>query len=114
MPWDGLNCKCTMGTYTFCKSVRPHLRLPLSPFTYLGQFQFSGIQLVIRSFLCDQILMIASFNDPPMLQHHDRITVPDGRKPVGDDKDCTPLHQVIHSLLDNALCPGVNTGCCLI
>ena len=48
-----------MGTYTFCKSVRPHLRLPLSPFISLGQFQFSGIQLVIRSFLCDQILMIA-------------------------------------------------------
>ena len=53
-------------------------------------------------------------NDISVFHHKDQIRVTYGRKPVRDHKAGSALHQVIHSLLDTLLCPGIHRGCSLI
>ena len=59
--------------------------------------------------ICDQILMIASFNNISMIQNNNRITVADCGKSVCDYKYSTSFHQVVHTFLYNTLCSCINT-----
>ena len=58
--------------------------------------------------------MGSSLNDASVFKDHDRIAVADSGQSVGDNKYGTPFHQVIHTLLYNLLCPGIDGGCRLI
>ena len=58
--------------------------------------------------------MGTSLNDPSVFQNHDSITVTDSGQSVGNNKYGTPFHQVIHTLLDNTLCTGIDAGGCLV
>ena len=44
----------------------------------------------------------------------DLASVANRRQTMGNDKYCTSLHQLIHTILYNGLCTGINTGGCLI
>ena len=52
--------------------------------------------------------MRAAFDDPAVIQHHDRVRVPDRRKPVRDDEHGAALHQIVHSLLHKRLGPRID------
>ena len=67
-----------------------------------------SIQLVIFTLLRDQIIMRTSLDDPPLLQDHDAVRIPDCRQSVGNDERCPALHQLIHTVLHDPLCTGVN------
>ena len=45
-----------------------------------------------------------------MVQHHDRVGIADGGKPVRNDEDRAALHQGVHALLNDALGAGVDGG----
>src|ERR1700722_14893293 len=54
--------------------------------------------------------MIASLNDLTSIKHQDLVSMPDGRKPVRDDKARPAQQQSLQSLLDLTLRFGINTG----
>jgi len=74
----------------------------------LLQFKCTGIQLVVLTLLCNQILMISAFNDLSVIQNNNHIGIFNGRKPVGDDKHRSAFHQSIHAALNNGFRSGVN------
>ena len=53
--------------------------------------------------ICDQILMIASFNNISMIQNNNRITVADCGKSVCNDQQCLAFCQFFNTLLDLVL-----------
>ena len=57
----------------------------------------SRIQLVVLSFLLNQIIVRSALYDPSVLQHHDAIRISDRGQPVGDHKCSPSLHQGIHA-----------------
>ena len=80
----------------------------------LRKLQLSGIQLIISSLLLNQIRMIPAFNDLSMIKHNNCITVSDRRQTMGDNKNRTTFHQVIHTFLHNTLGTGIDAGRCFI
>ena len=58
--------------------------------------------------------MAAPLYDLAVLQHHDRVGVAHRGQAVGNDKDGTPLHELVHPLLDKGLGTGVDGGGSLV
>ena len=58
--------------------------------------------------------MRAALDDATVVENHDRVGVLNGRKPVRDDKDRSALHQRVHALLYERLCPRIDGGCRLV
>ena len=58
--------------------------------------------------------MGTSLDDPSVFQNHDGITIPDSGQSVCDNEYGTSLHQVIHTLLHDTLCTGIDAGSCLV
>ena len=54
--------------------------------------------------------MGSSLDDASVFEDHDGVAVADGGQAVGDDEYGTPFHQVIHTLLYDLLCPGIDGG----
>ena len=54
--------------------------------------------------------MVSSFDNLSVVQNNDGITVADSGQTMGNDKNSTSFHQVIHTLLHNAFCSCINTG----
>ena len=52
--------------------------------------------------------MCALLYDASLLQDDDQVTVPDGGQAVGDHKGRPPLHQLVHTRLDDLLRPGID------
>ena len=52
--------------------------------------------------------MVTSLDDLSVFQNNDRIAVSNCRKSVGDNKYGTAFHQVVHTLLNNVLCTGID------
>ena len=52
--------------------------------------------------------MVASLDDVAVLEHHDRLTVLNGRKTVRDNEYGTVLHQGIHTSLYDGLGTGID------
>ena len=61
--------------------------------------KIAGIQLIIFTFLGNQIIMAAAFNNPALFQNNNTVAVAHRGKPVGNDKCGTAIHQAIHALL---------------
>ena len=53
----------------------------------------SGIQLIILSFLCHELVMISALNDAPLFENNDAVTVLDRREAVCNDERRSALHQ---------------------
>ena len=58
--------------------------------------------------------MVTTFDDASLIQYHDNIRVLNSRKTMGNDKDRSAFHQLIHTTLDDGLGSCINTGCCLV
>ena len=54
--------------------------------------------------------MVSPLDDMSVIQHHDGVGVAHGGKTVGDDKDGSALHQVIHALFNQPFCPGIDAA----
>ena len=74
---------------------------------YLIKLRYTGIELVVSSLLCKQIVVVAALDDLTVLQHHDGVGVADGGEAVGYHEGGAALHERIHSLLDEFLGAGV-------
>ena len=48
------------------------------------------------------------FNDLSVSHDEDAIRLPDGGEPVRNDEACAPFHQVVHRLLNEQLCTGID------
>ena len=72
------------------------------------------IKICVKAFCCKQLFVTALLDNIAILHNQDQVRILDGGKPVGNDKACSALHQVIHGLLDLDLCSGINRGGCLI
>ena len=88
---------------------------PLRFFTFLTFQNLAGrchsasrVQLVILSFLFDQLIVRSPLNDPSLLQHHNAVAVAHGGKPVCNHKGGSSAHQLIHTILYQFLRPGIN------
>ena len=93
------------GGLTFFSSKQP-----FSPVLILGELQLPCIELIVGAFLLDQVFVISTLDDASVLQNHDRVTVTYCRQTVGDDKNGTSFHQVIHTFLHDTFCTSINTG----
>ena len=65
------------------------------------------IQLIIFSFLPQQILMIPTLHDFPLLQHHNGIGIAYRTQSVSNNEYRSAFHQLIHSFLDQRLRTGI-------
>ena len=79
-----------------------------------AQLEHTCIELVVFSPLSDQLVVVATLDDLAVLQHHDRLRVPYGGKTVGDNENCSALHERVHALLDERLSTGVDRACGLV
>ena len=70
--------------------------------------RISGIQLIIFSTLCHELLVIAALNDTSLFKDNDAITVADSGEAMRDNKCGSALHQAIHALLYDTLRTGVD------
>ena len=52
--------------------------------------------------------MGTTFDDVPLLQDHDAVTVAYCGKSVGDHKGCPAFHQLIHTILYKLFGTGIN------
>ena len=52
--------------------------------------------------------MGASLDDAALFQYHDAVAVSHGGKPVGNDEGGASMHEPVHALLDDLLCPGID------
>ena len=75
---------------------------------FLGSLQhmLTGIQLVIPSALCQELLMVAELDDLTGLDDRDLIGIPNGGKAMGDDEYGLAVHQAVQALLDFLLREG--------
>ena len=74
----------------------------------LIQLQRAGVQLIVRAFQFDEILVGAALDDAAVIQHHDSVGVAHGGETVCDDKHGTPGHQRVHAALHNGLGAGID------
>ena len=58
--------------------------------------------------------MGTALNNLSLLKNHDTIGVSYGRQTMCDNKGCSSAHQLIHTILNNALGTGINGACRLI
>ena len=58
--------------------------------------------------------MGTAFNNLSLLKNHDTIGVSYGRQTMCDNKGCSSAHQLIHTILNNALGTGIDGACRLI
>ncbi len=65
--------------------------IPPAPFL-LFEFERTCIQLIIFSLLGDQLFVRAPFDNSSLFQHHDRIGIFYGRKPVRDNEHRSAFH----------------------
>ena len=54
--------------------------------------------------------MGAPLYDSSLLQHHDTIRIAHRGEAVGDDEGGSPLHQLVHAILDDAFGSGIDGG----
>ena len=54
--------------------------------------------------------MLATFDDPALVQHHDVVGILDRRQPVGDHKGRTAFHQAVHARLDQTFRTRIDGG----
>ena len=52
--------------------------------------------------------MVALLDDISVLHDKNQIRIANRGQPMGNDKACSALHQVIHCFLDLDLCSGIN------
>ena len=64
--------------------------------------RISGIQLVILSFLRDQLVMSTALDDPSLFQNHDNIGVLNRRQTVGNGDGRPVFGQFFQAALDPA------------
>lgn len=53
----------------------------------------AGMELGIQSGFCQQLGVVALFNNAAMIKHYDQIGIADGGEAVGDDQRRTAVHQ---------------------
>lgn len=58
--------------------------------------------------------MRSALNDSSLLQYHDTIGIANRRQTMSDYKGCSACHQLIHTILHNALGSRINRTCRLI
>lgn len=85
--------------------MRRRLRPGLS-----GELEHAVVELVVHALLVQQLLVVAPLDDAAVIQHHDGVGVADRAEAVGDDKHRAALHEPVHALLDEALCPCVDAA----
>ena len=52
--------------------------------------------------------MIAAFDDPAMLQHHNGVSVSDSGQAMGNEKNSASFHELIHAPFDEGFGTGVD------
>lgn len=77
-------------------------------------FKLRIIQLCIKSVLCKKLIMCTLLDNVSILHDKNHIGILDSRQPVGDDKACSVLHQIVECLLDTDFCTCIDRGCGLI
>ena len=65
------------------------------------------IKICVKAFCCKQLFVTALLDNIAILHNQNQVSILDSGKPVGNDKACSSLHQVIHSLLNLDLCSGI-------
>ncbi len=80
----------------------------------LGEFDFSGIEIVVGAFFGEKLVLSSSFNDLSLVENHDFIRVSDGGKTVGDDHDSSILLEGIQALLNEHFASGIDVACCFV
>ena len=104
MIWNGISCvRNDNAIGADCRQYSTHLCRKLAV-----------VKVSVEFAQLHQFIMVTLLNDSAVFHHQDMVGVPDGGKPVGDDKAGTAFHQGIHCLLDFKLRAGVYTGSCLI
>ena len=74
----------------------------------LCQFREPGIKLMVSALLLQQIVVVSTFDNFPLLQDHNGLGIADCREPVGDDEDCPACHKTIHTLFNELFRPGID------
>ena len=76
----------------------------------LFQLECAGVKLIVGALLGDQIIVGATFNDASVIQHHDAVGIFNSGQTVGNDKDGTTCHQLIHAILHQLFGTGIDGG----
>ena len=66
------------------------------------------VKVCIEPILRKQFFMVALLDDISVLHDKNQIRITNRGQPMGNDKACSTLHQVIHCFLDLDLCSGIN------
>src|SRR5262249_36181667 len=83
----------------------------------LADFMDSGLQAVERGIAAaciDQIFMGTILGDAARIDSDDPVGTPNGREPMGDNKDSAALGDLLHVLLDDALALVIERARCLV
>ena len=72
-------------------------------FPFLFELERTGIEVVIRPLLFQQLFVRAAFDYAAVVEHHDDVGVADGGQAVRDDEHRSAFHQLIHAALHERL-----------
>ena len=75
---------------------------------FLFELEGSGVELIVYSVPVDKLVMSTAFYYPAVIKYHDGVRISDGRQAVGDYKNRTSLHQIVHTFLNQGFCSGIN------
>ncbi len=74
----------------------------------LVELESARIQLIVRAFFLDQIVVVATLDDPALFEDHDRVRVLDRRQTMRDDEHRTARHQLVHPFLNDPFGTGID------
>ena len=80
----------------------------LSPEILLCTYLISGIELIVFAFLGDELVVGTALDDPALFQDHDTVGIADRGKTMGNNEGGSALHELVHTILYNALCSGID------
>ena len=68
------------------------------------------VQLIVFALHIQKLLVLPSLNNLSVFQNDNGVGIAHGGEPVGDDKYRPSLHQLIHTLFNQGLRPGIDAG----
>ena len=73
-----------------------------------GVFLHAGVEMIVALLLGDEFVVSALLYDAALLEDYDAVTVADCGKSVSDNKGCSTLHELIHTVLNDFLGSGID------
>lgn len=58
------------------------------------------IQVGVETICCQQLFVSTLLNDIAVIHYQDAVSISDSGQTVSNDKACSAIHQIRHSLLD--------------